>query len=76
MASNLDFGSVLDLVNSHAQTARDFGRKAADAHNMAIRASDEGERRLCVETRETYLKLADLHASLAQAFATLSSAAD
>lgn len=74
--SYIDLEQVLDLVNVHVKESRDFGRKAMDAHDEFTRTSDEHRRHLLVETRETSIKLATVYASLAQAFASLSSAVE
>ncbi len=72
----IDLDSVLDLVNSHAQEARAMGKKAMEAHNAANRESDENARQRLLDTRETCLRLGDLYARIAHAYATLSAASE
>ena len=72
----IDLDSVLDLVNGHAQQARAMGQRAMEAHNAANRESDGPERQRLLETRETCLRLGDLYARIAHAYATLSAASE
>ena len=74
----IDLDSVLDLVNGHAQEARAMGKKAMEAHNAAnrTRESDEPARQRLLDTRETCLRLGDLYARIAHAYATLSAASE
>jgi hypothetical protein len=72
----IDLDSVLDLVNGHAQEARAMGKKAMEAHNAANRESDEPARQRLLDTRETCLRLGDLYARIAHAYATLAAASE
>lgn len=72
----IDLDSVLDLVNGHAQEARAMGKKAMEAHNAANQESDEPARQRLLDTRETCLRLGDLYARIAHAYATLSAASE